>query len=172
MKQGLIHLYTGDGKGKTTAAVGLSVRAAGNGMRVWFLQFMKGRPSGEIAVLERLPGVTVRRGECQKFSFQMTEEEKKAVRFQQDELLREAVSQLEEIDLLVLDEVTSAISTGLLGEEDLKKLLTQKPPQLELVLTGRDPADYMIEAADYLTQMVKQKHPYDRGIAARRGIEQ
>ena len=72
----------------------------------------------------------------------------------------------------MLDEATSAISTGLLGEEALQKLLTQKPPQLELVLTGRDPADYMIKAADYLTRMVKQKHPYDRGIAARRGIEQ
>ena len=172
MKQGLIHLYAGDGKGKTTAAVGLAVRAEGNGLRVWFLQFMKGRTSGEISVLKQLPGCTVRRGSCTKFSFQMTEEEKQAVKSEQDSLLQEAVRQAGQTDLLVLDEVLSAVQTGLLSEEPLREFLKNKPAHLELVMTGRDPKSYMIEAADYYSEIVKKKHPFDQGITARKGIEE
>lgn len=90
MERGLVHLYTGDGKGKTSAAVGLAVRAAGRGLRVWFVQLMKGRPSGEIPVLEQLDGITLRRGGTEKFFFQMTEEEAAAVRREQNALLEEA----------------------------------------------------------------------------------
>ena len=172
MERGLVQLYTGDGKGKTTAAVGLAVRAAGRGLRVWLVQLMKGRPSGEIPVLERLEGITVRRGGTEKFSFQMTEEEAAAVCREQNALLEEARRHWAETDVLILDEALSAVTTGLLEEALLKDLVLQKPQGLEIVLTGRGPRPWMLEAADYVTEMVKRKHPFDRGIAARNGIEE
>lgn len=172
MERGLVHLYTGDGKGKTSAAVGLAVRAAGRGLRVWFVQLMKGRPSGEIPVLEQLDGITLRRGGTEKFFFQMTEEEAAAVRREQNALLEEARQHWAETDVLILDEALSAVTTGLLEEALLKDLVLQKPQGLEIVLTGRDPRPWMLEAADYVTEMVKRKHPFDRGIAARNGIEE
>ena len=172
MRRGLIHLYTGDGKGKTTAAVGLAVRAAGRGLRVWFVQLMKGRPSGEIPVLEQIAGITVRRAGSEKFSFQMTEGEAAAVRQAQDALLLEAMAHEDKTDLLILDEALSAVTAGLLDEELLRRLVCRKPQGLEVVLTGRDPRPWMVEAADYLTEMVKRRHPFDRGVPARDGIEE
>lgn len=170
---GKIHLYYGNGKGKTTAAVGLSVRAAGCGKKVCFVQFLKGQPTGELVVLNHLSAVTVKRGQCTKFSFQMTEEEKKEVRQCHDELLTQAIeiSFRGECDLLVLDEITAAVQTGLINEELLVNFLLHKPDALELVLTGRNPALYMIESADYCSEIVKKKHPFDQGVPAREGIE-
>jgi cob(I)alamin adenosyltransferase len=170
---GKIHLYYGDGKGKTTAAIGLCIRAAGHGKRVWFVQFLKGQPTGELEVLTKLPTVMIKRGECTKFSFQMTEDEKNEVRQCHNQMLQEAADAVKngKCDFLILDEVAAAVQTGLLDERRLQELLSQKPEELELVLTGRNPAPYMIEAADYCTEMVKRKHPFDQGIAAREGIE-
>ena len=171
---GLVHLYCGDGKGKTTAAVGLSVRAAGSGLRVLFVQFLKSRPSGEIAVLSALANVRVLRGkEGTAFSFQMTDEQKRATREMHDRNLAEAVraAKAGECDLLVLDEAVGALNRGRVDGELLRSLVREKPEALELVLTGRNPPEDLAEMADYVSEIRKVKHPFDRGIGARTGIE-
>ncbi len=172
MSKGLIHLYFGDGKGKTTASIGLAVRAAGNGNRVLVAQFLKGRPSGELAVLECLPGVSVMRGKpLTKFSWEMSEEEKRNVRQAHDAMLTSIAEQAEELALLVLDEALGACRTGLLDEAALLQFLRSKPEGLEVALTGRDPSAEMLALADYATEMKKIKHPYDQGLGARKGVE-
>ena len=138
--QGLIHLYCGDGKGKMTAAVGLSVRAAGAGKRVLFAQFLKDGSSSELNILRTLPNVEVACCE-QNFGFF------KAMDGQTKAAARLAYSAL------------------------LEDVMRKRPKALEVVLTGRDPSQHLLDAADYVTEMRKRKHPFDRGIAARRGVE-
>lgn len=169
MQQGLIHLYWGDGKGKTTAAIGLALRALGNGRRVVIVQFLKGTESGEVTLLRQL-GATLYRGEAgQKFVFQMSEEEKQLTRGIQTENLRNALRT--PADLLILDEACAACQLDMVDVNLLKQAVLQKPPEQELVLTGRDPADWMRDAADYSTEMRCHRHPYEKGIAARKGVE-
>lgn len=175
MQPGLIHLYCGDGKGKTTAAMGLAIRAAGHGKKVLILQFLKGRPTGELKSLAQIEGIQVLRGkEGMAFSFQMTPEERIQTKALHEEHLRLAMhrAQLGECEVLILDEVMGAVSTGLLEESLVTGFLQAKPPQLEVVLTGRNPPPQWVELADYVTEMKKIKHPYERGIPARDGIEQ
>lgn len=171
---GLIHLYCGEGKGKTTAAVGLSVRCAGHGDKVVFAQFLKDGTSGECRVLAKLPGVIVLAANpVGKFSFCMTEEEKQET--------AEALSRMfdaatgfavrEGVRLLVLDEVCGAISCGFLEEKTVTDFLKAKPDTLEVVLTGRNPSENLQAHADYITEMTMRRHPYEKGIAAREGIE-
>ena len=171
---GLIHIYTGEGKGKTTAAVGLAVRAAGRGIPVVFLQFMKDRPTGEVEILSRLPGVTVLRGKAgQGFSFTMTPDEKEVTRAIHRRNLEQAIRLAEQGNcLVVLDEAMAALQHGLLEEEPLRAWLDRRPPGVEVVLTGRDAPGWLLERGDYITEMVNKRHPYDRGIAARQGIEE
>lgn len=169
---GLIHLYCGDGKGKTTAAVGLSVRAAGAGKRVVFAQFYKDGSSSEIGILEKLPNVTVL--VCRKhFGFfkRMTDAEKAQAAQAYTALLTDAIAHAGDADLLVLDEVISACNHGSVPEAEVLSFLEGKPEGLELVLTGRNPSDALVQRADYITEMKKLKHPFDSGIPARRGIE-
>lgn len=170
MSTGLTHLYCGDGKGKTTAAMGLALRAAGRGLRVVIVQFLKSGDSGELNILRSLPNVTVLSGKgSAKFSFQMNEEERRAAKVLHEAHLREALSL--PFDLLVLDEAVGAHSAGLLDTVLLEEALHHRPPNTELVLTGRNPAALLLEAADYVTEMKCCKHPFERGIAAREGIE-
>ena len=172
--KGLIHIYHGDGKGKTTAAMGLVLRAVGNGQKAVIVQFLKGRDSGEIGILQSMPGVAVFRGKHgTKFSFQMSEEEKQAARKAHRENLDAAWGQVKvgNCSLLVLDEALGALSTGLLEEDPIRQLIDDKPPELEIVLTGREPPDFLLRAADYITEMKCVRHPYDKGIPARKGIE-
>lgn len=170
-KQGLVHVYTGDGKGKTTAAVGISVRAAGAGLRVVFVQFMKGCESSELAVLSR-NGVRVIHYDCsRKFVFAMNERERDTYSAVQDEEFAEAVRLSNECDLLVLDEILSAVGTGMIDLEKVLAFLETKPEGLEVVLTGREPPREIVEKADYLSTILCQKHPYEKGVMARLGIE-
>jgi cob(I)alamin adenosyltransferase len=172
-EKGLIHIYCGDGKGKTTAAVGLSVRAAGSGRKVLFLQFLKGQESSELAMLGRL-GITVMRSlPDMGFTWTMDESQKKLCTEHHSRCLREAYSlaQRGEVGMLVLDELLAAYHTGLIDRELVKKVILEKPYDLELVMTGRDPEPFMIDAADYVSVIQKQKHPYEKGISARYGIE-
>jgi len=172
--KGLIHVYCGDGKGKTTASMGLSIRAAGRGMQVVIVQFLKGRETGELAVLKNIPNIRVIRGKSGvHFSFKMTEEEKRATYVIHTEHLREAIDLARSgaCDLLVLDESIGAYNRELLDRELLREFVLNKPQSLELVLTGRNPPQWLEEAADYLSEVQKRKHPYDRGIPARDGIE-
>lgn len=170
MSTGLIHLYCGDGKGKTTAAMGLSLRAAGRGLRVVIVQFLKSGDSGELNILRTLPNITVLSGKgSTKFSFQMSEKEKLAAKALHETHLREALGL--PFDLLVLDEAAAAHGAGLLDTALLEEALFHRPPDTELVLTGRNPAAFLVEAADYVTEMTCRKHPFERCIAAREGIE-
>ncbi|QOX63585.1 cob(I)yrinic acid a,c-diamide adenosyltransferase [Anoxybacterium hadale] len=172
--RGLIHLYYGDGKGKTTAALGLAARAAGSGMRVVILQFLKNQETGELAVLRSIPGIIVLRGkDGAGFSFTMTEEEKIKTREIHDEnlaLVRE-LAEKGDCDLLILDEAIGACARNLLDSKQLEHFIRNKPHQMEVVLTGRKPAQWMLDCADYASEIRKIKHPFDKGIPARRGIE-
>lgn len=171
---GLIHLYCGDGKGKTTAAMGLALRAAGQGFRVLILQFLKNRPTGEVFALEKIPGITLWRGkEGSGFSFQMTPEQKEKTRAIHNENLKEAIAQCKagKWDVLILDEAVGAYGKELLDQAMLLDFLDHRPSGLEVVLTGRNPDEALRCRADYITRMEKEKHPYDRGIPSRIGIE-
>jgi len=174
MRKGLIHLYIGDGKGKTTAALGLLLRAYGSGMRTVLVQFLKGRKTGEIRALAQLAGVTVLRN-SRDFGFysSASDQDRAEMRCQNNENLLKARCLVASglCQLLVLDEIGVAYAQGALDTEIADKLILNKPAGLELVLTGRSVPDHFIEVADYITKFIKCKHPHDRGIAAREGIE-
>ena len=171
---GLLHIYHGNGKGKTTAALGLALRCAGRGGRVLIAQFLKGQPSGELKTLALIPNIKILRAkEATKFTFQMTPEELAAVKERHSALLKEIAKELQEgnIDLLILDEALGALQTGLLDKDELLDLLDTRPQETEAVLTGRDPSPQLLERADYVSEIVKRKHPFDKGVPARIGIE-
>lgn len=169
MERGLLHLYWGDGKGKTTAAMGLALRALGSGKRVVIVQFLKGGRSGEIPLLEQL-GAKIYRGKAgQKFVFQMNDAEKAATRELQNANLRAA--QQEPADLLILDEAGSAWELDMVDKEILKAVVLERPAEQECVLTAHGAPDWMLETADYSTEMKCHRHPYQKGVAAREGIE-
>lgn len=170
---GLVHIYCGDGKGKTTAALGLCIRAIGCGKRVMLVQFLKSQPTSELAVLNRIPEIQViRSDEPMGFTFQMNPQEKTHARSIQQDLFSKAQTAIDtEIDLLVLDEIMAACSSGMVSEEQVLKLIRNKPSELEIVLTGRNPPVIFVECADYVSEIQKIKHPFDKGIAAREGIE-
>lgn len=172
MQQGLLHIYCGDGKGKTTAALGLALRAAGRGMKVAVARFLKTDDSGEVEMLGLLPGVFV--FPCEKtfgFTFSMGEDEKKEAKSYCQKLFARAAGRGREADLLILDEVLAACNAGFLAKEDLESFLAGRPPGLEVVVTGRNPWESLLGMADYITEMQAVRHPYRRGIMARRGIE-
>ena len=169
---GLIHIYCGDGKGKTTAAIGLAIRAAGSGRRVLILQFLKDGRSSEFASLAHVPNIEVI-PQTRRFGFTWTlsEEEKAQARDYNSALLEDAFARAGDFDLLVLDEAVGACTSGMIGEVRLLALLEARPAELEVVLTGRGPSQALLDAAGYVTEMVKRKHPFDQGTPAREGIE-
>ena len=171
---GLIHIYEGDGKGKTSAGVGLSVRCAGSGQRVLYTQFLKDDKSSELKILEQIDGIHV--VHCEEnfgFTFAMTPETKvQAKKFYTEHFRRVAKLAAEEGSrLLVLDELMAAYNLNMVNQEEVVEFLKNKPEELEVVMTGRDPAKELVELADYVSRIVKIKHPFDRGIPARMGIE-
>lgn len=174
MKKSCIHIYCGDGKGKTTAAMGLAVRAAGNGQRVVLTQFLKDGSSSELNILRELPKIQVI--SCMKhfgFFWNMTEEQKEEARKAYADLFEEAVRKAVESHafLLVMDEFIAAFNHGMIDRERALQFLREKPEDLEVVLTGRDPSPELVELADYVSEIQKRKHPFDQGIPARKGIE-
>ncbi|NBI89769.1 cob(I)yrinic acid a,c-diamide adenosyltransferase [Lachnospiraceae bacterium] len=174
----MIHLYTGEGKGKTTAAIGMCVRAAGRGFRVCFAQFMKGNDTGELYVLKNLPGVTVLRSE-KKFGFYSTlsAQDKAELTDIHNHILDELLNAVNEgvYDMVILDEVTYPVKWRLLDKEKIRWLMNAgkggEGGGIELVLTGRGAEDFMKVRADYITEMGCIRHPYTRGLIAREGIE-
>lgn len=172
---GLMHLYCGDGKGKTTAAFGLALRAQGAGFCVVIAQFLKTEPTGEVTALAGLPRVTLLRiEESFGFTWTLSNEEREALRKAQDALFRRALEACpkEGNVLLVLDEAVGADRYGYLDPAPLRAYLQALPENVEVVLTGRDPTPDLLAMADYVTEMKKLRHPFDRGITARTGIEQ
>ena len=178
MRKGLIQIYTGEGKGKTTAALGLALRAVGQGLKVCFIQFMK--PSdfatGEMAAAERLaPGLRiVQFGSSQiwgkgrpkhDITIEMKTASKNALHF-----AKQAMNE-GHYDIIVLDEINMALDLGLLDLANVVELLKTRPSAVELILTGRGAPQEIIDMADLVTEMVAVKHPYQSGVGARRGIE-
>lgn len=172
--KGLIHIYEGDGKGKTTAAVGLCIRCAGSGGKVLFTQFLKNDNSSEVNIFELIDRIEC--VHCQdNFGFYtyMSEETKELARKAYNELLLTVIKKVQNGDyrMLVLDEVISADSFQLIDHTVLINFLRNKPEHLEVVMTGREPAEELVELADYVSYVKKIKHPYDKGVKARLGIE-
>ncbi|MFR9215923.1 MAG: cob(I)yrinic acid a,c-diamide adenosyltransferase [Ruthenibacterium sp.] len=166
---GLCHVYWGDGKGKTTAAMGLALRALGSGLRVTVVQFLKDGQSGELAPLRRLGAKVYSGAPGMKFAYQMTPKERAAACAEHTSLLEAALK--EPCDMLVLDEACAACQLGMVEEALLKKAVCGRPQGTEVVLTGRQPAQWMLETADYSTEMCCRRHPYEQGVAARKGVE-
>lgn len=169
---GLVQVYTGDGKGKTTAALGQALRAVGRGLRVYMAQFIKGQETGELLAAKRLaPDFMIRQFGSGKFitGREPSQGELEMAKAGWTEIRK--VVDSGQYDIVILDEISHAIRVGLIGLEEVEELLNQRPRQIELILTGRRMPPDLIEAADLVTEMVAVKHPYDRGIKVRRGIE-
>ncbi len=174
MQKGLIHVYYGYGKGKTTAALGLALRASGSGKKVVIVQFLKESSTSELNSLRLLPNIAVLRGTGAKdFVVNMTPEQLEETRRIQNSNLTKAVDSVKSggCDLLILDEALDAFQLELINGDMFRELVFNKPEALELVITGHKPDEEIIGRADYVTEMVKIKHPYDKGINGRKGIE-
>ena len=170
---GCVHIYCGDGKGKTSSAVGLAVRASGRGKKVLIVRFLKTEDSGEVEVLRKIPGITVT--PCDRtfgFVFRMNEEQKREAGAYFQSRFETAVKTAVEdgVDLLVLDEILASCNYGMVREDDVAEFLRNRPAEMEVVLTGRDPSDRLIALADYVSEIKMVKHPYTQGIGAREGI--
>jgi cob(I)alamin adenosyltransferase len=169
---GMVQVYTGDGKGKTTAAVGLAMRAIGKGLKVLMIQFLKGREYGELVTARRLAGdfeivqcgldTFVKRGEPSAEDLRLAQEGLERAR-------RAIMSG--EYDIVILDEVNVAVALGVLSVSEVLPLIDDRPPGVELVLTGREAPDEFLERADIITEMKCIKHCYDDGVPLREGIE-
>jgi cob(I)alamin adenosyltransferase len=169
---GLVQVYTGNGKGKTTAALGLALRAMGNGLKVAMVQFMKSdQYYGEYRIAKQFPDLTllpmgrsclVHEGKAQKEDYEAAE----AALARSKELLHSG-----EYDLLIMDEVNVTVHMGLLDVNSVVDIVKGRPPRVELVLTGRYAPQEIIDLADLVTEMRMIKHPYEQGIPAREGIE-
>lgn len=172
MKQsrGLIQVYTGDGKGKTTAALGLSLRAAGQGMKVLFIQFIKGKHTcGEHLFTSQYHPFDIIQPNT-KDSFNETLEELRPTIEQTLSLAEKAILS-GDYDMVILDEILVAVNKGMVSTAQILELMSKKPDKMELILTGRGASQEILEQADLVTEMVAVKHPFTRGITARRGIE-
>src|SRR6202165_2669663 len=175
-RQGLTLVFTGDGKGKTTAAIGLTVRAAGNKMRVFFLQFIKGQwKSGEREILRSLPGVdlevTGRGFTIERLRNPRSPLEDHAAAAAHGWQVARTIVGEGEYDMVVLDEILGAVKAGLVPLEELLALVRSKPAELHLVLAGRNAPAELIELADLVSEIQPIKHPLQKGIKAQRGIE-
>jgi cob(I)alamin adenosyltransferase len=169
----MIQVYTGNGKGKTTAALGLALRSAGHGFRTFIIQFMKGKiTSGEMIIARRLsPYITIRpMGRGCLINLKKIDRKDIAMARESLRMAREIVAG-GKYDVLVLDEINVAVYYGLIQKNDVLQLLNECPPHLELILTGRNAAQEIIERADLVTEMKEIKHYYQKGIRARKGIE-
>ncbi|MBT1278308.1 cob(I)yrinic acid a,c-diamide adenosyltransferase [Thermoanaerobacter sp. CM-CNRG TB177] len=174
MERGLIQVYTGDGKGKTTASIGLGIRAVGRGFKVYMVQFLKGTDTGELHTLKNIENFKVFRFQStEKFFWNLNEEEKKILAEDMKKAYEFVVDVLQnkKCDILILDEIMAAIHSKMYTVEDVLKLIDMKPKEMELVLTGRSAPQEIIERADLVTEMKAIKHPFEKGIPARYGIE-
>ena len=185
-KLGLIHIYTGDGKGKTTASLGLALRALGCGYRVYMIQFLKSGHTGELAAMDKWKGNFV----IEQFGSDAIKERQQKLqaftenidifRFNSDEMEKEAsrmglekassIIQSQEYELVILDEINCALDKGLISIDDVKKILNTHG-KTEIIMTGRDVPKELFDSADYISVIQRQKHPWEKGIKARRGVE-
>jgi cob(I)alamin adenosyltransferase len=172
--KGLVLVFTGNGKGKTTAALGTALRATGYGHRVAIVQFIKGTwHYGEMDALEKIELIELHRSGAGFYKIMGDDLPEEAHR----EAARRGVELAGEklrsgrYQLVILDEINNAVHTGLLDEEDVVSLIEAKPPQVDLILTGRDARQRIVELADLVTEMKEVKHPFQQGILARKGVD-
>ncbi len=173
LEKGYIQVYTGNGKGKTTAAIGQSLRAVGNGLRVYFVQFMKNFPYGEVSRLEKMsPNLVLKRYGTDDFVFKKKPPSKALIQ-EMESGLRETEQKMlnESFDIIVLDEILVSIYFKIFSENRVLKFLKNKPSKTEIILTGRYCPEAIMELADLVTNMTEVKHYYQKGVSARRGIE-
>ncbi|NLI90236.1 MAG: cob(I)yrinic acid a,c-diamide adenosyltransferase [Epulopiscium sp.] len=175
MDNGLVQIYCGNGKGKTTAAIGLGIRAIGQNLKVIMIQFLKDADTGECKTLKSLePKFKVFHFEkARGFTWTLTPEEKEEKKEEIKNAINFARKVLDtgECDILILDEILGAIEAGLIDEEEICDLIDNKPEGSELVLTGRVLPDEIAKRANYISKINAIKHPIDQGIGARKGIE-
>lgn len=171
LEKGFVHIYTGNGKGKTTAAIGLGIRATGEGLKVYMIQFMKGRRYSEIDALENIKDFTVIQFGRDEF---VSKENPEQIDI---DLARKGFEHAKEIikngehDLIILDEINVAVDFKLIPLKDVLKLMNEKPEKVELVLTGRYVHPDMVKQADLVSEILEIKHPYQNGIQSRKGID-
>jgi cob(I)alamin adenosyltransferase len=172
LEKGLVQVYTGAGKGKTSAAFGLVLRATGRGLRVCIVQFIKGGfDYGELYVIDRFPEVKLRAFGRGKFVSQKKPDKEDIDLAQEGLKAAEDALATGEYDVVVLDEINVALDLNLIETKRVLQLIRNKPAQTELVLTGRNAPKEIVAAADLVTEMVEVKHPYNLGFKARKGIE-
>ena len=166
----MIHLYTGEGKGKTTAAIGLAIRAAGYGKKIVIVQFLKGRDSGELRSLGLISNITViRNREDYGFFRNASPDIREKITKESNENLGAALAL--PYDLLLLDEICAAYALEAVDRKAVDELLRGFPSEKELALTGRNPPQHFCDAADYISDIHNVKHPFEQGVPAREGIE-
>jgi len=172
LEKGLVQVYTGNGKGKSSAAFGLALRAIGRGLRVHIIQFIKGGfDYGELYVVEKLPNLKLKAFGRGRFVTEKPPEKIDVDLAEQALALAEKVVNSGEYDVVILDEINVALNLKLIKIEKVLELLRCKPEHVELVLTGRCAPSEIIEKADLVTEMKEVKHPFNQGYQARKGIE-
>ena len=173
MKKGYIQIYTGNGKGKTTAALGLALRAAGHGMSVKIIQFLKGGVSGELKSLKKLETVELFRvTDAGKYVWDLNDEEQRDMQKRSREMLQASKEWFAQgLDILILDEIMAAIKYDIVSLKDVLSLIEARPEGTEMVLTGREAPRELVEKADLVSEIKDIKHYFGKGVPARRGIE-
>lgn len=172
LEKGLVQVYTGDGKGKTSAAFGLALRAIGRGLKVYIIQFIKGGfDYGELYMVDKLPNLELKAFGRGRFVMEKPPGKEDIKLAQEAFQLVEEVVKSGKYDIVILDEINVALNLKLINLEEVLKLIKNKPKHVELVLTGRCAPDEIIEAADLVTEMKEVKHPFNKGFQARKGIE-
>ncbi|NUM25732.1 MAG: cob(I)yrinic acid a,c-diamide adenosyltransferase [Candidatus Buchananbacteria bacterium] len=167
---GKVHVYTGDGKGKTTASLGLALRAIGAGYQVYIVQFLKGQDYSELTSLKPLKEITLKRFGQKSFIIKKAKPTDIALAKQGLAWARRVIKS-KKFDVVILDEIFLAVFFKMLKVSDLVSLIKIKPKNVELILTGRRAPAAVVALADYVTEMKEVKHPYKKGVVARRGIE-
>jgi cob(I)alamin adenosyltransferase len=171
LEKGYVHVYTGPGKGKTTAALGLGLRAIGAGFKVHMIQFMKGRRYSELDAVENIPNFTILQFGRDEFVSKENPMKIDIDLAQKGFLYAKKIIKNGKYDLIILDEINVAVNYNLIPLKDVLKLINEKPEKLELVLTGRYAHPYIVKSADIVTEMLEIKHPYQEGVNARKGID-
>ena len=164
----ILHIYHGDGKGKTTASIGIAIRAKGAGLKVCFVQFLKKGSSSEVNILKNIDGIEyICCEKCNKFVFQMTDTEKAFLISEYNKILEKIFS--DNADVIILDEFLDAYNLNMISKKSAENHILHLDK--EIILTGRNPAEIFTDNADYISEIKAIRHPYNKGISARKGIE-
>lgn len=175
LEKGYIHIYKGEGKGKTSILNGMVIRALGNNLRVYYLRFLKNRPSGEIDFLKATGKLEIKSfyQSSQKFFWEMNNKEKDQLKIETNQGLQylKSLTQRDDIDLIVVDEILGCIQNGLIAEKELIAILTTRKPTIEIALSGRYVPPNLEQIADLVSEINNKKHYFETGQIARKGID-